>query len=180
MNKERMLLLADLLDSLKPVKFNMSDWFSTFEGYIYDNANQGEDPSDRDNLEFTTNNYQQMNGYDCNSAACIAGWAVVMKHDFAVDRPEEETIIGNGFRSDYSHMPILIEACDYLGLTHKQGIDLFTKDEYSVWDRYANALGLDETDNFLYNDFVELSDITPKIAAKLVRMVVSGEAILNV
>jgi len=179
MNKERMLLLADLLDSLKPVKFNMSDWFSTFEGYIYDSTNQGEDPSDRDNLEFTTNNYQQMNGYDCNSAACIAGWAVVMKHDFALDRPEEETIVGNGFRSDLSHMPILIEACEYLGLTERQGLDLFTKDEFSVWDRHAEDLGLGETDNYERYESVELEDITPKIAAKLVRMVANQEVILN-
>jgi len=189
MNKERMLLLADLLDNLKPVKFNMSDWFSTYEGNVYDYENIGyvhddsiigDSPSDRDNLEFTTNNYQQMNGYDCNSAACIAGWAVVMKHDFALDRPEEETIIGNGFRSDFSHMPILIEACEYLGLTNKQGIDLFTKDDYSVWDRNAESLGLDQTDNYLYSDSVRLDDITPKIAAKLIRMVANGEVQLNV
>jgi len=189
MNKERMLLLADLLDNLKPVKFNMSDWFSTYEGNVYDYENIGyvhddsiigDSPSDRDNLEFTTNNYQQMNGYDCNSAACIAGWAVVMKHDFALDRPEEETIIGNGFRSDFSHMPILIEACEYLGLTNKQGMDLFTKDNYSVWDRNAESLGLDQADNYQTFNSVKLDDITPKIAAKLVRMVANGEVQLNV
>lgn len=179
MNKERMLLLADLLDQLKPVKFNMGDWFSTYNGHVYNDLSQGEDPDDHAELEFTTNHYQQMNGYDCNSAACIAGWTLVMKHDFALDRPEEVTV-GNRYLSDLSHMPVLIEACDYLGLTRKQGSDLFTKDDDSVWDRHAEDLGLDHTDNYLHNDSVDFADITPKIAAKLVRMVVNGEAVLNV
>jgi hypothetical protein len=180
MNKERMLLLADLLDQLKPVKFNMGDWFSTYDGYVYDDMSQGEDPSDHAELEFTTNNYQQMNGYDCNSAACIAGWAVVMKHDFALDRPEEATVTGNSFMKDLSHMPVLIEACEYLGLTRKQGLDLFTKDDNSVWERSAEDLGLDESENYQMYDSVDLDDITPKIAAKLIRMVVNGEVALNV
>jgi len=179
MNKERMFLLADLLDKLKPVKFNMADWFSTYDGYAYDDLSQGEDPDDHAELEFTTNKYQQMNGYDCNSAACIAGWAVVMKHDFALDRPEEETITGSMFRSDLSHMPVLIEACEYLGLTKSQGLDLFTKHDNSVWDRNAEDLGLSETANYDTYGYVDLDDITPKIAAKLVRMVAKGEVVLN-
>lgn len=179
MNKERMLLLADLLDHLKPVKFNMGDWFSTYDGYVYDDMSQGEDPSGHAELEFTTNSYQQMNGYDCDSAACIAGWAVVMKHDFALDRPEELTISGNRFMEDLSHMPVLIEACEYLGLTRKQGLDLFTKDDDSVWDRHAEDLGLDESDNYDMHGSVDLDDITPKIAAKLIRMVSDGKARLN-
>lgn len=188
MNKERMLLLADLLDQLKPIKFNMSDWFSTYEGneydydslgYVHDDSNSGEDPNDHAKLEFSTKKYQTMNGYDCDSAACIAGWAVVMKHDFALDRPSDKTV-GDGFSQDLSHMPVLIEACEYLGLTRKQGFDLFTKDDDSVWDRNAKVLGLDDTDSFLYDNFHNLDDVTPKIAAKLIRMVVSGEAVLNV
>jgi hypothetical protein len=188
MNKERMLLLADLLDQLKPVKFNMGDWFSTYEGneydtaslgYVHDDSIVGDHPDDHAELRFVTNHYQQMNGYDCNSAACIAGWAVVIKHDFALDRPQEVTV-GDRFLTDLSHMPVLIEACEYLGLTSQQGYDLFTKTENSVWDRHAEDLGLDKTDNFEMHDYVELSDITPKIAAKLVRMVVNGEAVLNV
>jgi len=188
MNKERMLLLADLLDQLKPVKFNMGDWFSTYEGneydtaslgYVHDDTIVGDNPDDHAELRFVTNHYQQMNGYDCNSAACIAGWAVVMKHDFALDRPQEVTI-GDRFLTDLSHMPVLIEACDYLGLTYQQGYDLFTKADNSVWDRHAEELGLDKTDNFEMHDYVDLDDITPKIAAKLVRMVISGEAVLNV
>jgi len=178
MNKERMLLLADLLDHLKPVKFNMGDWFSTYDGYVYDDMSQGEEPSDHAELEFTTNNYQQMNGYDCDSAACIAGWAVVMKHDFALDRPEEQTV-GARYLQDLSHMPVLIEACEYLGLTRSQGLDLFTKHDNSVWDRNAANLGLSETANYDTYGYVDLDDITPKIAAKLVRMVAKGEVVLN-
>jgi hypothetical protein len=178
MNKEKMLLLADLLDKLKPVKFNMADWFSTYDGYVYDNLSQGEDPDDHADLEFTTNKYQQMNGYDCDSAACIAGWAVVLKHDFSLDRPDEITV-GPQYLSDLSHMPVLVEACEYLDLTRQEGMDLFTKNDNSVWDRHASELGLSDTHNYQCYGHVDLDDITPKIAAKLVRMVVSGEAVLN-
>jgi len=58
-------------------------------------------------------------------------------------------------------------------------LDLFTEHDNSVWDRNAANLGLSETANYDTYGYVDLDDITPKIAAKLVRMVAKGEVVLN-
>lgn len=167
MNKERMLLLADLLDSLKPVNFNMENWFSTNYGFEYD-----ENEHTQGDIVFGTQPVQVMNGYDCNAAACIAGWAVVMKHDFALNRPNEETVTGR-FVYELDNLPILVEAADYLGLTRAEAYDLFTYEEFgsSLWDEVAEGFGLD------YG--FSLSDITPKMAAEVIRKIVRGELVLN-
>jgi hypothetical protein len=163
MNKERMFLLADLLDAIKPMKFNMNDWFSVYVG--------GDE--DYDGARFNTTTVQVMNGYDCDSAACIAGWAVAMKHDMNVNRPHSRVTDGN-YNGDYSHLPVLVEAEDYLGLSRGQSANLFTdqsNDEDWIFHQHREELGLDE--------HFDMSDITHKMAAKVVRNVASGEWHLN-
>jgi hypothetical protein len=180
MNKERMSLLADLLDSLKPMKFDMGNWFSTYRGETIVPSNYGEDPEEHQHLPFVTNRVQKMNGYDCDSAACIAGWAVVLKNDFAVDRPHVETVedhtdgqlYDNTVDSYAAHLPILLEACDYLGLTKEEGAALFTDDEHNrFWQENASDLGIDLDPDIGF----DLSLVTPKIAAKAIRGVLSGD-----
>lgn len=167
MNKERMFLLADLLDAIKPMKFNMNDWFSVYVGPDDD------DDYDDDGLRFRTNSYQLMNGYDCDSAACIAGWAVAMKHDMNVNRPHSRVTEGD-YIGDYSHLPVLVEAEEYLDLSRGQSANLFTdqsNDEDWIFHQHREELGLDE--------YFDMSDITHKMAAKVVRNVASGEWRLN-
>lgn len=167
MNKERMLLLADLLDSLKPSKFDMTNWFSTYVG------ENGPDESEIDRDEdFEIQHVMKMNGYDCNSAACIAGWAVVMKHDFAVNKPDVRVI--QYADSPYSNavLPVLDEAAEYLGLNEFQARELFTDEDYSVWSRHW--------DYFVHNynadcDSFRLASVTPKMAAVMVRNLANGE-----
>jgi len=179
MNKERMLLLADLLDNLKPVQFNMSEWFS----YVYDpdddlaDSNSSMlDPSynptweEQGNLSFTQRSVQVMNGYDCKAAACIAGWTVVMKNDFALNRPEEEVIQGR-WKDDFSHIPVMMEAKEYLDLTADEAKYLFTGqgDCDDFWTRYQEELG------YTGEYEISLEEVTPKMAAKAIRNVVAGE-----
>lgn len=168
MNKERMFLLADLLDAIKPMKFNMKDWFSVYVGPDY-----GNDEDYDDGLRFNTTLVQVMNGYDCDSAACIAGWAVAMKHDMNLNRPNNLVTDGN-WNDDYSHLPVLIEAEEYLGLSRGQSANLFTdqsNDEDWIFSQHREELGLDE--------YFDMGDITHKMAAKVVRKVASGEWYLN-
>jgi hypothetical protein len=168
MNKERMFLLADLLDAIKPMKFNMTEWFSVYVG-----PNYSDDEDHDDRLRFDRNSFQVMNGYDCDSAACIAGWTVAMKHDMNVNRPND-LVIGANYVGDYSHLPVLIEAEEYLGLSRGQSINLFTdqsNDEDWIFCQHYEELGLDE--------YFDMGDITHKMAAKVVRNVASGEWYLN-
>jgi hypothetical protein len=179
MNKERMSLLADLLDNLKPVQFNMSEWFS----YVHvedDEINSRNekmldssyDPTweEQGELCFTHRSVQVMNGYDCKAAACIAGWAVVMKNDFALNRPGEEVIQGN-WKSDLSHIPVLVEAKEYLDLTANEAKYLFTNqgDGDDFWTRYQYDLG------YTGEWEIQLEQVTPKMAATAIRKVVAGE-----
>src|SRR5210317_43248 len=74
MNTERMHLLADLLETIKPVKFNMGYWLSHYdevEDRYCPNSFDQDDPKDSMSLSV----------YDCNTAGCIAGWAIAMKND---------------------------------------------------------------------------------------------------
>ena len=179
MNKEKMLLLADLLDNLKPVQFNMSEWFS----YVYDPnddladsnskmLDSSYDPTweEQGDLSFNQRTVQVMNGYDCKAAACIAGWAVVMKNDFALNRPEEEVIQGS-WKDDFSHIPVMMEAKEYLDLTTDEAKYLFTNqgDDDDFWVRYQRDLG------YTGEWEIQLEQVTPKMAATAIRKVVAGE-----
>ena len=166
MNKERMLMLADILDKVKPMQFNMGDWFSV---YVGDEDDTEEDIYYEDSGAFRTNNVMEMNGYDCNAAACIAGWAVVLKNDFALNNPN--TLCVNHYgrnnwdeRLASGELPVMQEAKEYLELTIDQSIGLFlNEDGLSVWQRYGEELGFKEP------DYISLNDITPKMAATALR-----------
>jgi len=114
MNKERMILLADLLDSIKPEKFNIVYWTSDY--------NPDEDE------HYCQDDIVDLSVYNCNTAGCIAGWAVAMKNDLQV----------NDVRLD--HVEEI--AKDYLDLTHEESQRLFYYGSASVWSDYGEQLGL--------------------------------------
>ena len=166
MNKERMLMLADVLDKVKPMQFNMGDWFSV---YVGDEDYAEEDIYYEDSDVFRTNTVMQMNGYNCDAAACIAGWAVVLKNDFAVNNPNT-LCVNSSSRNSWDErlaageLPVMQEAKEYLELTVDQSIGLFlNEDGYSVWQYYAGDLGIKDT------RYISLNDITPKMAAMALR-----------
>ena len=136
MNKERMILLADLLDSIKPEKFNITYWASDYNEYTTDYSCQ-DDIAD-------------LSVYNCNTAGCIAGWAVAMKNDLQVndvylDRVEEI-------------------AKDYLDLTYEESQRLFYYGNASVWSEYGEKLGCYDNEK-----------VTASQAAITLRKIVAGE-----
>jgi hypothetical protein len=69
---------------------------------------------------------------------------------------------------------VLVEAEDYLGLSRGQSANLFTDQSNDldwIFHQHREELGLDEC--------FDMSDITHKMAAKVVRNVASGEWHLN-
>lgn len=177
MNKQRMIMLADLLDKVKPIQFNMTDWFSVWTG-DYDGYEDDDDfYYEADGNAWKTNDLMVMNGYDCQAAACIAGWAVVLKNDFALNNPNQQTV---NYRSDNTlwenrlrdgDMPVMTEAMEYLDLTVNQARTLFINDiSGGVWERYSDEFGAE----FRYGD-ISLTDITPKMASKMIRNLATGE-----
>jgi len=113
MNKERMLLLAELLETIKPHKFNIETWVSE-----YDEACEWHSSPD----------YVDLSAYNCSSAACIAGWAVAMKNDLTVN---------NLKAGDVEQ-----EAENYLGLNHREAQSLFYYGSDSIYEKHRDDLGI--------------------------------------
>ena len=124
MNKERMLLLADLLEELPEHKFSIEYWASEWDDVAQEHVNQDD-------------GYVYLSGYDCTTAGCVAGWAVAMKNDMAIKNDLEMDA------GDIEH-----GAAAYLGLNRFQANDLFYYGSDSVYARYAGELGLN-TDQLL-------------------------------
>ena len=145
MNKERMLLLADLLEELPEHKFSIEYWASEW------------DDEHQEHFSQENGDYVYLSGYDCTTAGCVAGWAVAMKNDMAI-KNELEMDAG----------AIEHDAAVYLGLNRFQANDLFYYGSDSIYGRYAGELGLN-TDQSLG------PQITKKHASIAVRKVAEGE-----
>jgi len=124
MNKERMLLLADLLEELPENKFSIEYWACEWNDEDQEHINQDD-------------GYIYLSGYDCTTAGCVAGWTIAMKNDMEVKNDLEMSA------SDIEH-----GAAEYLGLNRFQANDLFYYGSDSVYGRYAGELGLN-TDQLL-------------------------------
>lgn len=140
MNKERMLLLAELLDNIKPEKFNITYWTSDYNED--DNVHRCQDDK-----------FIDLSVYNCETAGCIAGWAVALKNDLEVNDVEPDSVEAI--------------ARDYLGLTFEEGQRLFYYSSASIWSDHCSALGL-------YNN----EDVTNKQAATTLRKIVAGDWVL--
>ena len=134
MNTERMMMLADLLDSLPEEKFELAYW-------VNDRRQEEDAP-----------NYVDLSVYDCDTTACIAGWAVALKNDLAVD---------NLYCGD-----VETQAGEYLDLTMNEAKRLFYYGTETIWSDYADELGCE----FPYD-----YSVTNKMAAKAVRNIAQGK-----
>lgn len=139
MNKERMLLLAELLETIKPHKFNIETWVS-----VYDEQCDWHSSPD----------YVDLSAYNCDSAACVAGWAVAMKNDLTVNQLHCRTIEE--------------EAAKYLELTVREAQHLFYYGEESIYGQHRSELGILEDEPLA-------KAVTAKHAAMTIRKVVDGE-----
>ena len=134
MNTQRMMILADLLDSLPEEKFELAYW-------VNDRRQEGETPD-----------YVDLSVYDCNTTACIAGWAVALKNDLAVD---------NLYCGD-----VEVQAGDYLGLNRQEMQRLFFYGLDTIWSDHADELGCESPYDYT---------VTNKMAAKAVRNIAQGK-----
>lgn len=125
MNKERMILLADLLDSISPENFNLAYWASYYS--------PGEEEEFRHSCQ--DGDYVELSAYKCNTAGCVAGWAVALKNDLSIDKTVCITEIEE-------------QARDYLGLTDQEAHSLFYYSSLSIWNCYHEQLGLDDDFGF--------------------------------
>lgn len=148
MNKEKMHLLADLLETIKPVKFNMTYWMSHYnDEHAEYSPNNPEADAPYDTMS--------LSAYDCNTAGCIAGWAIAMKNDLQVTNEKIHNIEA--------------QAAKYLGLDSSQASKLFYYSGHNtIWVQHSHHFGFDEN---IPND----DQIKPKHAAYALRMIADGE-----
>lgn len=153
MNKQRMLLLADLLDSIKPEKFNLTYWAS----------NVKHDPIDDHYSYFCQDGeYVDLSVYNCNTAGCVAGWAVALKNDLNV-------VLTDDGADGIKIFNVESQAREYLDLTHDESTSLFYYGCNSIWSKYSEELGLDDTE-IGYDNAVKSHH-----AALLIRYIAEGK-----
>lgn len=169
MNKEKMLELADFLDSIPdPDQFTMISWISNLvhDDFI-DHDEYYEDEIAHSGTAIWTDYIRPLDkAYlediePCNTAACIAGWTVI-----------NEAVNGNDniIRTCNQIFDISPIAADLLGLNNLEAFYLFNTSSNTLWDHYSDELDLDRS-----YDQVDSKKITNKHAAKALRALVSGE-----
>lgn len=201
MNSEKIIALADFLDTLPRYRFNMRNWASRFDNDEYlrvekfynENrekyGNLGEDVFIQSNESFFGLN-DSLDINVCNTAGCIAGWAIAMD--------SSGSAIINGPFTPYDAEIIVMRGAVSLGLSYIQANRLFyTARGDSVWcedlEKYVDKLDpysfqnvmeeVDFTDEYHYETVVNLFDrnlivITNSVAAHVLRLIVSGDIAL--
>jgi hypothetical protein len=177
MNREKMHKLALFLEDLDSDRFNIGYWVSQSQMW-------------NSELDF-------VEGYSldtniCNTAGCIAGWAVALENNGKISIVEylDEDDDGSDYCNacdDYHQINncpkgyTLIDlgniqeiASDILGLDRRQSERLFIPDRFSVWNQYASDYGLECS-----NLYVHYTNIHPKHAADMIYRILNGEVNLD-
>lgn len=163
MNKERMIELAEFLESLDRDRFDLRSYFAERlhdeDGFAIIN-DQGEPE------QFPISHktfFKNEDIHSCNTTACIAGWAIAkFKHVL-----EKEVL--DHF---YSGCELYV-ASNILGLEDHEAAQIFYADSASLWFRFAKYFGLD-----IAEDNTSISkwyDVHPKHAAEMLRMLANEE-----
>jgi len=157
MNKERMLKLADYIESLPEHKFEMKYWLSTKIEQGMWNGKPYWSTYSHPIIHNSEQNTKTMEPLDCGTACCIAGWATAMKDNF-----KPIALIQDG-------KSIEDRALEWLDLTGMEGRNLFLTSINTVWTDYFNKFSfeLDE-----YED--SYKNITNIAAAYVIRDVANG------
>lgn len=162
MNIENMTKLADFLENLSEERFNIAEWVSGYE-YTYD-----------DGLEYYYHNILDINV--CNTAGCIAGWAVCLMNDGCVSITNDEysdTLITR--KNHLRISDVSIQAAEWLGLDWFEAQYLFVPGSRSVWHRYADDYNLEHGEELVF-----YSNIHPKHAADMLRRIANNEIELSI
>lgn len=160
MNKERMLQLADFLDSLDRSKFDLRCFFA--EKDLTEDGEVVFDYEGEEQIHGVTTRYfiRKEDEGSCNTTACIAGWAIYLfKEDLSQDQLRES-----------NHISV---ASDILGLNSDEAPQLFYADRSTLWYRCSEYFGLDVADDL--DSILRWSDIHPKYASEMIRMLVNEE-----
>jgi hypothetical protein len=166
MNKERMLALADFLeDQVEESRFDMNKWLSYFDE---ENEEVCDLYSEMRDVYFV----KEKDDFDCNTTACIAGWAVLY-----MERYDQ-----NALRTNYND-EIFNVAAQYLGLTLREARQLFYIQfpslyvgddiDLSLWSRYFY-----EIEDVFSDDIEKIQEFKPvqvSHAIEMLRNLVSGK-----
>ena len=154
MNKERMLQLAEYIESLPEHKFDMTYWISSKVKVENDNGTYWERDRFPSIYGLDTDLFEPL---DCGTACCIAGWATAMENNF---KPIAMRVDGKTIEQ---------RAQEWLGLTEYQAKNLFLLGIDTVWTHYVDIL------NYNFDEYEEqFEDITNKDAAFVIREIVNG------
>lgn len=159
MNVENMLKLADHLDSLPDYRFNIRYWFS------YANLHTVEDSNPiikYDPIEVVTDGEIYIKQSECGTAACVAGWAMALANDGVA---VSNTQFGrNGTEA-------ITVARGFLDLTPYEGDQLFYWDEFSIYNKYSEELGIKKN----RWEEIEPESVTANDVATALRLLVNGQ-----
>lgn len=166
MNKEKMLELADFIESIPPKRFNISMWASEMHGANYDFYKSS----------------QILDVNLCKTAGCIAGWAMALENDGVARIPEIKL-------PDDAKLMVLSGA-EILGLEFHEATRLFYVDEQSIWvqciDLYEHLLDCEESDleSARWSDdelacfLADYDVINNRAAGFMLRQIANGEVVL--
>lgn len=119
MNKQKILELADFIESIPDSRFNMNHFSS-----VYDPVDEDDPINTNDFRSFVHLDYNE-----CNTAGCIAGWTLALENNGRVDIG----FVSNPYMAD----SIAIRAGHYLGLSYDETEQLFfPNNQGSIWKRY--------------------------------------------
>lgn len=160
MNVDKMLQLADFIENLPSKEmFNMDSWFASFS---YDQLGDlSYDYLDPENVPPIDPKFLN----DCNTAGCIAGWAMIM------DDYLKEYHHGGKFSDldEFDWPTADIVGAEILGITEQEASMLFyTKTSQNLWYRYYKEIG----GNFV----TEYEHVLPD-GDKVIRLVINENAI---
>ena len=164
MNVERILKLADFLDTLPEQKFEMSSWNCIkYEDAYITNGNEVVSnwviDDEKINLPFVDID-------NCGTACCIAGWTLAMKNDF-----KSYNVIDNALDQNYSQKETTFhQAKEYLDLTDLEATRIFYIGSHTIWADYAQERNY----NFCFDDD-SFKNIKNSDAAYALRKIANNE-----
>lgn len=159
MNKQRMIELANTLESVDKERFDLRWYFAQYlrdeEGnilYDEDNIPEGDGISSKYFLTLEEKN-------TCDTTACIAGWAISKFRD--------------QIPSNFIYKNEIEIARHLLDLELHEAYQLFYADAASLWARHADYFNLEVIDD--ESGVLNWSEIHPKHAAEMLTMLANEE-----
>jgi hypothetical protein len=188
MNKENIAKVIKAIESNGQLRFNMSAFIGRIIGYgsaygIRERDSYREETDAIQIRDLTTDLF------NCNSVGCIAGFATAVANDWKnpfVNLSEED-------QKKHAAYHFEKEANEFLGLTEREGKNLYYGDDFSVWKfllytGHDDFVDLELEDDLEYQGdeywadeeySIRLNTIKPEHAVKLLKMLIDDKIILD-